>query len=252
MNAKELPYLLRRLQLGDIQPTLETLCAQAAAESWSYQQFLQVALDGAVTTREQRGVERRVRAARLPSLTKTLDSYDFTAQPALKKSVVLQLATLDFIRRKENVIFLGPCGTGKSHLSNALGLRACQAGFAVHFTTAVELITTLTHAHRQHTLEAALRQYTRPPLLVCDELGYIPFDPDAVALFYQLVSRRYETASMIVSSNLPFSSWGEVFGNATVASAIIDRLVHHAEILVLKGTSYRLRGKEQVLTRERA
>ena len=143
-------------------------------------------------------------------------------------------------------------GTGKTHLSIALGLKACQAGFSVRFTTAVELVTTLTQAHRQHTLAAALRQYTRPALLICDELGYIPFDPDAAALFFQLVSRRYETASMIVSSNLPFSSWGEVFGNATAASAIIDRLVHHSEILVLKGASYRLRGKEQVVGREKA
>jgi DNA replication protein DnaC len=131
-------------------------------------------------------------------------------------------------------------------------LKACHAGFAVRFTTAADLITTLTQAHRQHRLEATLRQYLKPSLLICDELGYIPFDADGAALFFQLVSRRYEKASMIVSSNLPFSGWGETFGNATAASAIIDRLVHHAEIVVLKGHSYRLRGKEQVLGRERA
>ena len=251
MPGKELSYLLRRLQLSVVEATLPAFYTQAKVENWSYEQFLQGALETAATTREERGLERRVRQAGFPSTTKTLGSYDFTAQPDLKKAVVLHLATMEFVRNKEVAILLGPTGAGKSHLSIALGLKACQAGFSVRFTTALDVITTLTHAHREHHLEATLRQYTYPALLICDELGYIPFDPDAAALFFQLISRRYETASMIVSSNLPFSSWRDVFGNATAASAIIDRLVHHAEILVLKGSSYRLRGKEQVLSRDR-
>jgi DNA replication protein DnaC len=252
MAAKELTYLLRRLQLGAVGAALPSLYAQAKAENWGYDQFLYAALETAATTRAERALERRIREAGFPSTTKTLDSYDFAAQPGLKKAVILQLATMEFVRNRAGAIFLGPTGTGKSHLSIALGLKACQAGFAVRFTTAADVITTLTQAHRQHQLEAALRQYLKPPLLICDELGYIPFDADGAALFFQLVSRRYEKASMIVSSNLPFSGWGETFGNATAASAIIDRLVHHAEIVVLKGHSYRLRGKEQVLSRERA
>ncbi len=252
MVMKELSYLLRRLQLGTVEATLPALYEHAKAENWGYDQFLHAALETAATTRAERALERRIRDAGFPSTTKTLDSYDFTAQPGLKKAVILQLATMDFVRNHAVAIFLGPTGTGKSHLSIALGLKACQAGFTVRFTTAAELIATLTEAHRQHRLDAALRQYTKPALLICDELGYIPFDADGAALFFQLVSRRYETASMIVSSNLPFSSWGDTFGNATAASAIIDRLVHHAEIVVLKGHSYRLRGKEQVMNRERA
>lgn len=251
MGAKELTYLLRRLQLTAVEPVLPRLAEQAKVENWDYAQFLQAALETAATTRAERAVERRIRDAGFPSTTKTLDSYDFAAQPGLKKSLILQLATLDFVRQHDGAIFLGPTGTGKSHLSIALGLRACHAGFTVRFTTAADLIATLTQAHRQHRLEGALRQYTKPALLICDELGYIPFDADGAALFYQLVSRRYERGSMIVSSNLPFSSWGDVFGNATAASAIIDRLVHHSEIIVLRGNSYRLRGKEQVLAREK-
>lgn len=252
MAAKELSYLLRRLQLGAVSTALPTLYEQAKTENWGYDHFLYAALETAATTRAERALERRIRNAGFPSTTKTLDSYDFAAQPGLKKAVILQLATMEFVRNREGAILLGPTGTGKSHLSIALGLKACQAGFTVRFTTAADLIATLTQAHRQHQLEAALRQYLKPSLLICDELGYIPFDADGAALFFQLVSRRYEKASMIVSSNLPFSSWGETFGNATAASAIIDRLVHHAEIVVLKGHSYRLRGKEQALGRERA
>jgi DNA replication protein DnaC len=252
MVSKDLAYLLRRLQLGAVEAVLPRLYQQAKTENWGYDQFLCAALETAATTRAERAVERRIREAGFPSTTKTLDSYDFASQPSLKKGVILQLATMDFVRQHDVAIFLGPTGTGKSHLSIALGIKACQAGFPVRFTTAADLIATLTQAHRQHRFEAALRQYTKPPLLICDELGYIPFDADGAALFFQLVSRRYEKGSMIVSSNLPFSGWGDTFGNATAASAIIDRLVHHAEIIVLKGSSYRLRGKEQVVGRDKA
>jgi DNA replication protein DnaC len=246
MPAKDLSYLLRRLQLGPVDATLPALYEHAKAENWDYEHFLYAALEPAATTRAERALERRIREAGFPSTTKTLDSYDFAAQPGLKKAVILQLATMEFVRQRGVAIFLGPAGTGKTHLSIALGLKACQAGFTVRFTTAADLIATLTQAHREHRLETALRLYTKPALLICDELGYLPFDADGAALFYQLVSRRYEKASMIVSSNLPFSGWGETFGNATAATAIIDRLVHHAEIVVLKGHSYRLRGKELV------
>lgn len=252
MAGTEISYLLRRLQLGIAATELSALYEQAKTETWDYEQFLAATLEIAATTRAQRALERRIRAAGFPSTTKTLDSYDFAAQPGLKKATVLHLATMEFVRQRGVAIFLGPTGTGKTHLSIGLGLKACQAGFTVRFTTAADLIATLTQAHRHHRLETALRLYTKPPLLICDELGYIPFDADGAALFFHLISRRYEKGSMIVSSNAPFSSWGETFGNATAASAIIDRLVHHAEIVVLKGNSYRLRGKEQLVGRERA
>jgi DNA replication protein DnaC len=251
MPAKELSHLLRRLQLGAVEATLPGLYEHAKAENWDYEQFLAAALETAATTRAERALERRIRNAGFPSTTKTVDSYDFAAQPGLKKAVILHLATMEFVRQRGAAIFLGPTGTGKTHLAIGLGLKACQAGFTVRFTTTADVIATLTQAHRLHRLDAALRLYTKPALLICDELGYIPFDADGAALFFQLVSRRYEKASMIVTSNLPFSSWGDTFGNATAASAIIDRLVHHAEIVLLKGQSYRLRGKEQVLGHDR-
>jgi DNA replication protein DnaC len=220
MAGTEVSYLLRRLQLGIVETELSTLYEQAKMETWDYEQFLAATLEIAATTRAHRALERRIRAAGFPSTTKTLDSYDFAAQPGLKKATILQLATMEFVRQRGVAIFLGPAGTGKTHLSIGLGLKACQAGFTVRFTTAADLIATLTEAHRHHRLDAALRLYAKPALLICDELGYIPFDADGAALFFQLISRRYEKGSMIVSSNAPFSSWGETFGKPSASSCL--------------------------------
>ena len=150
MPAKELSYLLRRLQLDPVEAALPSLYEHAKAENWDYEQFLYAALETAATTRTERALERRIRAAGFPSTTKTVDSYDFAAQPGLKKAVILQLATMEFVRQRGAAILLGPTGTGKTHLSIGLGLKACQAGFTVRFTTAADVIATLTQAHRQH------------------------------------------------------------------------------------------------------
>jgi DNA replication protein DnaC len=145
------------------------------------------------------------------------------------------LATLDFVAGKENVIFLGPPGTGKTHLAIGLGIRACQAGYRVLFATASQWVDKLADARTSGRLQAELARLSRYPLLVVDEVGYIPFEPEAANLFFQLVSSRYERASLIVTSNKPFGRWGEVFGDEVVAAAIIDRLVHHAEVVHLRG-----------------
>jgi DNA replication protein DnaC len=244
--AGDLAFYLKRLRLPRVGEQLAQVTRQAAEQSWSYEAFLTTLLEVEVFARDQTLLERRIRAAHFPSHNKTLENFDFSFQTSVKKQVMLQLASLRFIELKHNVIFQGPPGTGKTHLSIALGLRACQAGYNVLFLSAVEMVTQLLEAQERGTLRQILNRLAKPDLLLVDEVGYIPFARTAANLFFQVVSRRYEAGSMILTSNRPFSAWGEVFdGDIVVAAAMIDRLVHHAEILSLKGASYRLKGKEE-------
>ncbi len=175
---------------------------------------------------------------------KTLEDFDFDHQRSLKRDVIAHLGALHFIEGRENVVFLGPPGTGKTHLAIGLSIRACQAGHRVAFATAAQWVDRLAEAHSGGRLHAELTKLGRYPLLVIDEVGYIPFEAEAANLFFQLVASRYERASVIVTSNKQFGRWGEVFGDAVVAAAMIDRLVHHATVVSLKGDSYRLKDRD--------
>jgi DNA replication protein DnaC len=187
--------------------------------------------------------EGRIRAAHLPA-RKSLEEFDFDHARGLKRDLIAHLGTLDFVTAKDNVVFLGPPGTGKTHLTIGLATRARQAGHRVAFATASDWVARLADAHHAGRLQAELVRLGRYPLLVVDEVGYIPFEAEAATLFFQLVSSRYERASLIVTSNKPFGRWGEVFGDDIVAAAMIDRLVHHAEVIALKGDSYRLKDRD--------
>ena len=243
----DLAFYLKRLRLPRVGEQLVSTLQQASQEGWSYEEFLTTLLEVEIFARDQATTERRMRAARFPHRSKTLETFDFTFQTSVKKQVMLHLASLRFIELHYNVIFLGPPGVGKTHLSLALGLRAVQAGYDVLFLSAVEMVTHLLEAEERGTLKQAFKRLLKPDLLIVDEIGYIPFARQAANLFFQIVSARYETGSMILNSNRAFSGWGEIFGgDVVVAAAMIDRLVHYAEIVTLAGSSYRLKGKEML------
>jgi DNA replication protein DnaC len=252
-TTKQIAYLATALKAPRIAECASRLGAQAREANWTHEDYLAAVLEREVNARSASGAQLRIRAAGLPA-PKSLDEFDFDLQSALRAPMA-NLAAGGYLTEGHNVVLLGPPGTGKTHLATAL---AAHQGHRVLFASASEWVTRLSEAHQLGQLAPELARLRRYSLLVVDEVGYLPFEQDAANLFFQLVSSRYEHASLILTSNLTFSNWGAVFGDQVVAAAMIDRIVHHAEVLMLKGSSYRLRGRESdtlpsvTLTTERA
>lgn len=244
--SEQIDALCAELALTAVANHYATLADEAAKKKRSFVEFLESVLAEEASLREERRRETLRRLAAFPCV-KTLEQFDFEAAPGVPKARIQELAGLAFIERRENVIFLGPSGTGKSHLATALGVRATERRYKVRFVTAADLILQLEKARREHRFDQYLkRAILGPSLLILDEIGYLPMQKEQADMFFQVVAKRYEQGSVILTSNLSFGDWEETFdGNAALTSAMLDRLLHHAHVIQIRGDSYRLRQARQ-------
>src|SRR3989304_7212667 len=242
---------LEKLELNRIKEILSSISEDASKKDLSYSEFLALLVDEEISARKERSIVVRTKFAGLPYV-KTIEDFDFSFQPSIDKKRIKELLTLRFIANGENIVLLGPPGVGKTHLAVSLGLKAITAGQRVYFTTATAMIASLLKSYQENRFEHRLKQYTIPAVLIIDEVGYLPLDRSGANLFFQLISKRYERGSIILTSNKSYAEWGEVFSDTVLASAILDRLLHHATTINIKGESYRLKEKKKagLLSRE--
>lgn len=234
--------VMKTLGLTQLEKALPVLFEQARQQKMTYETFLQRALDAEVEGRNLRAAQRRIQAARLP-VTKTLESFDFSFQPSISERLVRELADLSFVQTATNVIFLGPPGVGKTHLCIALAVKALAAGHSALFTTLSQLAEALETASYPSLVRQRLRRYSTPSVLIIDEVGYTRLTPEQSHHFFELVTARYEHGSILLTSNTSFSEWGNLLGNEVLATALLDRLLHHAEVLSVTGRSYRMKDR---------
>jgi DNA replication protein DnaC len=236
---------LAELKLEQIAETYREVFDEASRQNTSMLQVLATLIAAEVTKRRERALQRRIRQAKLPP-RKTLEGYDFTFPKRIPKQKILRLFDCEFVPQHQCAVLIGKTGTGKSHFLNALGYTACEKGISVRWTRAIDMINVLTTAQINGTLEKKLKEYTRPEMLLLDELGYLPIDKRGADLMFQVVAARYECGSIVITTNRIFREWGKIFDvDNTLATAIIDRLMHHGEALVIQGESYRTRDQDE-------
>jgi DNA replication protein DnaC len=235
---------MKRLQLNHLRETLPALLSEAAKGEWTYLDFLDRILQREVDSKQGKRVRMGLQIAHFPSV-RTLEGFDFSLQPSVDERLIGELATGNFLAHGEAVLMLGPPGVGKTHLAIGLGRKMVERGHTVRFATATALLSTLSKAESEGSLSEKLIEFSKPRLLIIDELGYLPFERRAAHLFFQLVNRRYEKGSLLITTNQRVSEWGTIFGDEVLATAILDRLLHHSHTLMITGESYRLREKRK-------